>query len=134
MEAWKLQTAINAFTDACDSGGHDIVGATKRLTRTHDMLRDWRQRKDLLEQVAPYLDDSRAEVRQCAACVMLCMPVERFSTMPPNMDIAVRDAEGVVQHRFRWEDKVPASVQQPAWMEFVARHKIFLREQRESQR
>jgi hypothetical protein len=76
MEGWKLQTAINNFTDACETDSPYIIKHAKDLRRAYDHLRNPVQQQDVVEQIAPLLDDPRAHVRQCAACVMMNIPLE----------------------------------------------------------
>ncbi len=131
MEAWKLQTAINDFTDACEADNHDIIRTAKKLRRTYDMLRNPAQQQDVLEQVFPLLDDKRAHVRQCAACVILNMPIQPLCAMPTQIDITLYDNRtGEAVYRKEWEETVPAAQQYQAWVEFAAKHKIYLEDQK----
>jgi uncharacterized protein with von Willebrand factor type A (vWA) domain len=132
MEGWKLQTAINNFTDACETNSPHIVKFAKDLRRTYDHLRNPAQQQDVLEQIAPLLDDTRAHVRQCAACIMMNRPVEKFSSMPSQIFITVYDKQGRDCFSFKWNNLVPDAVQQPAWIEFVANHMMYLEDKKRS--
>lgn len=130
MESWKLQTIINNFTDACETNSPHIIKFAKDLRRAYDHLRNHVQQQDVVEQIAPLLDDPRAHVRQCAACVMLSIPLDKFASMPSQINISVYDRQGREHYSFKWENKVPDSVQQPAWLEFVANHMIYLEDKK----
>ncbi len=124
MEDWKLQSEINAFTDACSGDSSELIKATKRMSRINDQLRKPEQRQMVLEQLIPLMDDARHAVRQCAGCVVMGVKVEKFSTLPDERVFELYNGEGLVCFSREWKNKVPQSEQQLAWMEFVAGHQV----------
>lgn len=130
MEDWKLQHYLVNFTEACNGNPHEIISHTKKLRAVMDRLNNPEQEAMVLDELIPLMDDLRAHVRQCAACVVMNMPVERFSTMPPSLHIQRYDAKGECYYDRQWENKVPPERQQVEWMEFVASHLVYLEDKR----
>jgi hypothetical protein len=128
VEDWKLQHYLTNFTEACEGDPHELIKHTKKLRAIMDKLNNPEQETDILDTVFPFMDDQSAAVRQCAACIVMNMPIERFSTMPPNLDIQRYDATGKLYYDSHWENKVPEAKQQTEWEEFVAKHKLYIKD------
>ncbi|NBO19107.1 MAG: hypothetical protein EBV03_07785 [Proteobacteria bacterium] len=133
MEAWKLQSLVVEFTNACDDRSSAIVGHAKKLSRAYDKLRDWEQQKDVLDQLVPYLDDKHPGVRQLTASIIMGTPITRFCAMPEKLDIMLRDSQGEVRHRVRWTNNFPQAEQQQGWMMFVVQQ-MMGKDERRSER
>ncbi len=131
MEDWKLQHYLTNFTEACKGEPHALIKHAKKLIQIRERLRNEAQITQLLDEVFPYLDDASAPVRQCAACIIIEMPVTPLSTMPPNFDIKLYDRHGKIYYSREWEDTALTAKQSIEWQEFVAGHARYLREHSE---
>ena len=128
MEEWKLNHLIVNFTEACQGDPHDLIHHAKALRRVLDKLNNPAQETAILDAVVPLLDHDRAEVRQCAFCVILNLPIEALSTMPESLHIQRLDKHGNHYYDHQWNCRVPPEQHNSEWMEYAARHMVHLQD------